>query len=328
MSSLVMSDYSRVSAIEILDLLDFDANDKLIRYLTGEPPELPKGIRKFLNFKIFENLKNDDLVVNLTAFLHFQPKYNCDFRNRKVRILLPMLLDALRLACGHPLFSFCDTTKIAKLHTSGCSPECTQLIQPHASRNASPSLQDDGDEYFRGGRKYIHPWGSNRYALYVKGRFESDKWLGSDGNEGEWPAAYHGTCSKNTYGIAKEGLDVERSKRSRYGFGIYCTPDPKTAKRYGKKFMHNFRAVLVPCRMIAGFQGKNYRIIFQVRVHPEKFQVVKEADEARGEYWLLPDSDFIRPYGICVYECRDRKESRKKMDEGSDECSSNCSLRQ
>ena len=57
---------------------------------------------------------------------------------------------------------------------------------------------DDGKKYYRGGYEYQRPYGWNRYAIKVLGRFENDKWLGERGlrfhsSEGEWPVSYHGT---------------------------------------------------------------------------------------------------------------------------------------
>ena len=49
------------------------------------------------------------------------------------------------------------------------------------------------------------------------------------------------------------------------------------------------------------FQGKTRRVVLQVRVKPLKYQVVRQAVGAKGEYWLVADPADIRPYGLCVY---------------------------
>lgn len=62
--------------------------------------------------------------------------------------------------------------------------------------------KDDGEKYLRGGFEYRRPYGWNRVAIKVIGKYESDDWLGPDGirtyqSQNEWPVSYHGTNFKN-----------------------------------------------------------------------------------------------------------------------------------
>uniref|UniRef100_A0A914PIR5 PARP catalytic domain-containing protein n=1 Tax=Panagrolaimus davidi TaxID=227884 RepID=A0A914PIR5_9BILA len=148
-------------------------------------------------------------------------------------------------------------------------------------------LQDDGEKFVRGGKSYSRPIGCKRYAIKVNEKYEDNKWLGCSGDKKEWPVAYHGTKENNSHDITKNGFDLSKCKRFAYGRGIYCTPDPETAKLYATEYV---------------FQGKTYRLIFQTRVNPKTMVVVKKADpNGLGEYWIVPENGHIRPYGVCVY---------------------------
>uniref|UniRef100_A0A914PDT9 Ubiquitin-like domain-containing protein n=1 Tax=Panagrolaimus davidi TaxID=227884 RepID=A0A914PDT9_9BILA len=149
-------------------------------------------------------------------------------------------------------------------------------------------LHDNGQSFVRGGKKYTRPIGSMRYAIKVTGKYSDNKWLGCTGNdEDEWPVAYHGTEESNTLSITKNGFDLSKCKRFAYGLGIYCTPDPETARAYAKEYT---------------YKGKQFRLIFQTRVNPKNVVVVKAAGVGgHGEYWLLPHGGNLRAYGVCVY---------------------------
>uniref|UniRef100_A0AC35FUZ3 Ubiquitin-like domain-containing protein n=1 Tax=Panagrolaimus sp. PS1159 TaxID=55785 RepID=A0AC35FUZ3_9BILA len=149
-------------------------------------------------------------------------------------------------------------------------------------------LDDNGQSFVRGGKKYTRPIGSMRYAIKVTGKYSDNKWLGCTGNdEDEWPVAYHGTEESNTFNITKDGFDLSKCKRFAYGRGIYCTPDPETALAYAKEYT---------------YEGKQHRLIFQTRVNPKNMVVVKAAGVGgHGEYWLLPHGGNLRAYGVCVY---------------------------
>lgn len=53
-------------------------------------------------------------------------------------------------------------------------------------------MTDDGEKYMRGGFEYQRPYGWNRVAIKVTGKYESDDWLGPNGIRtseapNEWP---------------------------------------------------------------------------------------------------------------------------------------------
>uniref|UniRef100_A0A914XVR7 PARP catalytic domain-containing protein n=1 Tax=Panagrolaimus superbus TaxID=310955 RepID=A0A914XVR7_9BILA len=148
-------------------------------------------------------------------------------------------------------------------------------------------MQDDNARFVRGGKRYTRPTGCKRYAIKVSQNQSDKKWLGCNGDAEEWPVAYHGTNEINGYEITKNGFDLTKCKRFLFGEGIYCTPDPKTALLYAKEYI---------------YQGKKNYLILQTRVNPKTMQIVKAADfNGLGEYWLVPEGDHIRPYGICVF---------------------------
>eukprot|EP00210_Caulerpa_lentillifera_P008805 g8401.t1 len=152
--------------------------------------------------------------------------------------------------------------------------------------------KDDGNIYIRGGEIYRRPYGWKRYALRVKGQFENDRWLGTDETRtssscGEWPVSYHGTSKQNAESIAQYGFDISKGKRSKFGQGIYTTPDLKIAERYATEFKH---------------EEKTYLIVVQNRVNPETLKKLKTTDIGTGEYWLNPRSTDVRPYGILIKE--------------------------
>ena len=61
-------------------------------------------------------------------------------------------------------------------------------------------------------------------------------------------------------------------------------------------------------------------MIIQTRVDPSKLKIVKTGDNDpnHAEYWILPNADAIRPYGVCVYE-EDEEEDEDDDDEEYDE---------
>ena len=140
---------------------------------------------------------------------------------------------------------------------------------------------------------YYRPYGWRRYALKVLGKYDGDTWLGKkgyrlDSSPGEWPVSYHGTAIGNTGNIAQEGYDLSKGKRFLYGRGVYSTPSIEVAAKYASGFQH---------------KGKNYRVVFQNRVNPSNLKIVSADDTGMGEYWIQPEQDAIRQYGICVQEC-------------------------
>ena len=126
------------------------------------------------------------------------------------------------------------------------------------------NVKDDGKMFKRGNIVYKRPCGWNRIALNVKSRYRDNVWLsGKNGNkrrhgmdsvDGEWPVSYHGTEKGFAENIAKEGYDLKKGKRFKYGHGVYSTPDPAIAEKYATIFK---------------FEGVKYKFLIQNRVNME-----------------------------------------------------------
>ena len=150
--------------------------------------------------------------------------------------------------------------------------------------------RDDGTVFYRGGERYYRPYGWKRCALKVLNRYSNNKWLGDAGHrvgscDGEWPVSYHGTGVNVSGSIAQEGYNLSKGKRFLYGKGIYSTPSIEVAAKYAHRFYH---------------KGKPYRIVFQNRVSTTDLKVIDIDTTGKGEYWVQPHEDLVRPYGICM----------------------------
>ena len=145
-----------------------------------------------------------------------------------------------------------------------------------------------GENYIRGSKKYIRPYGWNRKALNVKDKYGETSWLGGvklinrqESIEGEWPVSYHGTKKDAAQKIVDGGYKV--GPRALYGKGVYSTPYPKIAEDgYAVKFK---------CK------GKDYKIILQNRVN---MAGTKEVND--DKYFVTAKEKDIRPYGILYKE--------------------------
>lgn len=149
-----------------------------------------------------------------------------------------------------------------------------------------PSMSD-GFRYYRGPHEYLRPYGWNRLALKVKGKFGDDTWLGEHhmtsrtrSSPGEWSVSYHGTRRMNAPGIAREGFRLDKCERFMYGEGIYSSPKIEVAEGYAVTFEYG---------------GECYKLVFQNRCNPDDINEVKN-----GDYWVTKNDRNIRPYGICL----------------------------
>ena len=122
-------------------------------------------------------------------------------------------------------------------------------------------VKDEGQIFKRGNIVYKRPCGWNRVALNVKSRYRDNVWLvGRNGNKrkhgtdsvvGEWPVSYHGTGKGFAENIAKEGYDLKKGKRFKYGRGVYSTPDPAIAEKYASTYE---------------YEGMKFKVLVQNRV--------------------------------------------------------------
>jgi len=99
--------------------------------------------------------------------------------------------------------------------------------------------------------------------------------------------SYHGTKRDNANGIADQGYLMSKNRRQKFGRGIYSTPFIEVAARYAEPFRHN---------------NKEYRLVFQNRVSTTGRNVIDSQTTGAGEYWLQPNEELIRPYGLCIKE--------------------------
>ena len=153
---------------------------------------------------------------------------------------------------------------------------------------------DDGKQYMRGGFEYKRPYGWNRIATKVLGKYTDDVWLGPKGKRtnqspGEWPVSYHGTNMKSAKKIIKKGYKV--GPRDKFGKGIYSSPSLEMVERmYAQGFTHN---------------GQKYKIALQNRVNPDqsngRLEIISASETGVGaDYWLSPERCDVRPYGILI----------------------------
>ena len=153
-------------------------------------------------------------------------------------------------------------------------------------------VKDKRREFERGGYEYKRPCGWDRYALKVLGKFPpNDTWLGEMGlrtgsSDGEWAVSYHGTAVGNIGSIAAVGFDTSKSVRAKFGLGVYSTPSIDVASRYASEFM---------------YEGKMYKVVLQNRVNLYASDVIPAEKTGVGaSYFVTPDDNNIRPYGVCL----------------------------
>ncbi|KAG9304087.1 hypothetical protein G9A89_005997 [Geosiphon pyriformis] len=108
--------------------------------------------------------------------------------------------------------------------------------------------------------------------------------LTATGIVNEWPVSYHGTAKHNANSIAEQGYLLSKGERFHFGRDIYSTPDINVAAFYATRF---------------SCEGVNYRMVIQNRVNPETFVRISPEKTLNGEYWISPNNEDVRPYGIC-----------------------------
>ncbi|CAB5383789.1 unnamed protein product [Rhizophagus irregularis] len=124
-------------------------------------------------------------------------------------------------------------------------------------------------------------------------KYEDDNvWLGADKSrqfqtssvQDKWPVSYHGTAEHNCNSIARDG-NFSCKKPLPFGYGFYSTPDIDVASKYAVKFT---------------YEGDDYLVVFQNRVNPKNLIRIPNIETGIGEYWISPDGNNLRPYGICI----------------------------
>ncbi|XP_064385403.1 uncharacterized protein LOC135334225 [Halichondria panicea] len=146
---------------------------------------------------------------------------------------------------------------------------------------------DDGRMYMRGGYKYDRPYGWERFALNVVGKYGDDSWLGPNGIRtesamGEWPVAYHGTKGDCVAGIVDEGFKA--GPRELYGPGVYTSPSLAVADYFAG--------------IVIEKNQTKYKCVLQSRVDPRYLRVIPDING--HHYWISPENNAVRPYGILL----------------------------
>ena len=179
-------------------------------------------------------------------------------------------------------------------------------------------VKNDSKKYMRGGFEYKRPYGWNRLAVKVLGKYENDAWLGSDGirtkgDPGEWPVSYHGTNSTSAKLIVKQGY--KPGPRDLFGKGIYTSPSLEMVERlYAQEFTHD---------------GKTYKIALQNRVNPDRLEIIPASKTRQGaDYWLSPCSheNDVRPYGILIREVQENTSKANTSKANTSKANTSCVL--
>lgn len=168
-----------------------------------------------------------------------------------------------------------------------------ELLEP-AFDDDFTHVSDDGRVFKRGGYPYRRPYGWNRIALKVKGKYENDIWLGAphhrtESSPGEWPVSYHGTKKIASMKIAEEGYDGDKcSADAKFGKGHYSTPNIDHAATHSDPFE---------------VDGKKYKVVIQNRVNVRNSKIIpKDVTGYGADYYMTHSSNDIRPYAVCIKE--------------------------
>lgn len=179
-------------------------------------------------------------------------------------------------------------------------------------------VKNDSKKYMRGGFEYKRPYGWNRLAVKVLGKYENDAWLGPNGirtrgDSAEWPVSYHGTNSKNAKLILKQGY--KPGPRMKFGKGIYTSASLEMVERfYAQEFTHD---------------GKTYKIALQNRVNPDRLEIIPASKTRQGaDYWLSPCSheNDVRPYGILIREVQENTSKANTSKANTSKANTSCVL--
>ena len=258
--------------------------------------------QKYFNFALKEKLlslfnlrKNDIIMTNprlgsysITAIIK-QSKFN---ELSKEQLKQELLNDK----------KFCKIKEIEfNILLSGCRLNPYMLDSKGNNKDGGWGINEK-----RGGKPYYPPKGWIGYGLRVLDRFDEgdNTWLDYKNiSDKEWTVAYHGVghsmggnqllnainniCLNNLQtGIRQQFKDSDDfyHQGQKVGEGVYVTPKPEIMENYCGKYNCN---------------GKNYKIAFMTRVHPEKIRCPTD----QKDYWVINGTDNeIRPYRILIKE--------------------------
>ncbi|CAG8588311.1 16745_t:CDS:2 [Funneliformis caledonium] len=153
-----------------------------------------------------------------------------------------------------------------------------QFVDPYNNWNLTDIKM--GKNYIRGGRVYAPPYGWNRIGLNTR-RYGKGKWMSNDASK-SWSVSYNGVNRVRAEITIIRGQEQTKQQFTKYGKGIYSTPDIKYAEQYAiirrNQILHN---------------NDRYLYVFQNRVNPRDL-------EDRGIEWITKKSNNIRPYVLCI----------------------------
>lgn len=159
--------------------------------------------------------------------------------------------------------------------------------------------QSRAKRFKRGNRDFERPYGWEKKAIRVAGKYEDDDWLGMSGPglrtssvSGEWPVSYHGTKLDFARCIGKDGYELSKGKRFKFGQGVYSTPSPQIAEDYAEIFDH---------------QGEKYKIILMNRVNPE---TTREVQTTHGTYFVTSEENDVRAYAFLFKKVTSKTRSQ------------------
>ncbi len=128
--------------------------------------------------------------------------------------------------------------------------------------------------------------------MNVVGKYDDDSWLGpngirTDSSVKEWPVSYHGTKVGRVASIVGEGLKI--GPGDVYGKGIYTSPSLAIADHFAGTTTEKNQT--------------QYKCVLQSRADPKRFQV-KSKKRNGCDYWISPENNAVRPYGILLKEIK------------------------
>jgi hypothetical protein len=193
--------------------------------------------------------------------------------------------------------------------------ECTWMpvlsylqLQPldfDSQYNYDYTLKDTPEQLPRGGLPYYLPKGWYRHALRVNSKYTDDPvWLGSSNSKGEWPVAFHGTCSSAVKSIANQGFMTDKVVRDAM-LGEAIQQKGSVVDRPGlyvathcnggahPQYTQEFTVEITPGK------PETFQVVFQCRIRPGSYTEHK-TPVREGHAWRIVDPSAIRPYGILM----------------------------